>query len=462
MGLAVKPERREGDLRIKVMGLKARFVLATTLPLAIVMAVTAAFLYSKAVSIVSDSQQDLLAEAVRFTHSGTLYELDPGMGRVHPSGVFIYPFHYGDNGHGNLYRHEIGTGTSSLDQLDLLVPETEEARLEMLRWIVGIFVAVLVIGAAVSIWVADGVSKPVEGLIYDVRQIAMGNLRHRTKTSGPAELRLLARAIDRMTVDLAEGAETELQLAVRQRELELASSVRNALLPEGTPLIEGYDLGAAFLASPRFGGDFHEFIQRADGLWGVLVGEVSGRGVPAALIGATARAYLRGELERVGEVADAFNRINRWLAGDVRRGMFVTAVYALLDPAQGRVTVACAGHKIPLLRMCQADGQLRVVQPEGIAFGFDKGPVFERRLQVVEVPIDPGDRLVLANGAPVRIQNAQGEELGEKAFYARVKKHSVADTTQFLRALRRDLEQYAGEGGFQEDISLVTLSRNAS
>jgi sigma-B regulation protein RsbU (phosphoserine phosphatase) len=189
--------------------------------------------------------------------------------------------------------------------------------------------------------------------------------------------------------------------------------------------------------------------------------DVSGRGVPAALIGSTARAYLRSELERSGDVAEAFRRVNHWLARDVRRGMFVSALYALIDPAEGRATVACAGHKIPLLRLCAADGQLRVVQPEGIALGFDKGPVFARRLQVVEVPIDPGDRLVLTNSAPVRIQGAEGQELGEKAFYARVKRHGAPDTTQFLRALRRDLEQVAGEAGFQEDVSIVTVSRNA-
>ena len=62
----------------------------------------------------------------------------------------------------------------------------------------------------------------------------------------------------------------------------------------------------------------------------------------------------------------------------------------------------------------------------------------------------------------MRIRNASDEELGEKAFYARVRKHSVPDTTQFLRALRRDLEHHAGEAGFQEDISLVTLFRNPS
>jgi serine phosphatase RsbU (regulator of sigma subunit) len=348
------------------------------------------------------------------------------------------------------------------DEYRLWVPDTERTRANnvILLTIAGTFVAVLLVGAVVSVWVASSVAGPVQGLIYDVRQIALGNLRHRTKAGGPGEIRLLARAINDMSSELAEGQETRVELSVRERELELASGVRDALMPGGTPLIEGYDLGAAFLQSPRFGGDFHDFVRRDDGLWGLLVCDVSGRGVPAALIGATARAYLRSELEHPGEVADAFARINRWLVGDVRRGMFVTALYALLDPAQGRATVACAGHKIPLLRVCAADGQLRVVQPEGIALGFDKGPVFERRLQVVEVPIDPGDRLVMTNSAPVRIQNEQREELGEKAFYARVRKHCTGDTTQFLRALRRDLEQFSGEGGFQEDISILTLSRN--
>ena len=447
------------------MGLKARFVLATTLPLALVMATTAAMLYSRAASIVKSSQEDLISEAVAFTHAVRNAEGGPpkdfGQGWLQEdTGVLVFPYRYGEHGRGHMYRHELGVGTDSPDRFEIYVPDTESAKVQMLWLIVGTFVAVLVIGATVSILVADSVSRPVEGLIYDVRQIAMGNLRHHTKASGPAELRLLARAIDRMTSDLAEGKEKELQLSVRQRELELATSVRNALLPEGTPLIEGYDLGAAFLASPRFGGDFHEFVQRSDGQWGLLVGEVSGRGVPAALVGATARAYLKSELERPGEVLDAFRRINGWLTGDVRRGMFVSALYALLDRTTGRATVACAGHKIPLLRVCASDGQLRVVQPEGIAFGFDKGSVFDRRLQVVEVPIDPGDRLVLANSAPVRIKSEAGEELGEKAFYVRVRKHNALDTTQFLRALRRDLEQYAGESGFQEDISVVTLSRN--
>jgi len=458
----MKPSGRDGDLRIKVLGLKARFALTMTASLAVVMTVTAVLLYAASSRIVTNAVEDSLSRAVRFTHESGPIEAET-QGWAGPNGVQVFPFHAGTGGaseEGLLYRHETGIPPGAIDRFDLLVPENKKGGGAMLRVIAGIFGAVLLVGALVSVWVASSVSRPVETLIDDVRQIAKGDLRHRTRARGPGEIQLLARALDRMTDELAEGQESKLELSVRERELELATGVRDALMPAGMPLIEGYDLGAAFLASPRFGGDFHDFIQRTDGLWGVLVCDVSGRGVPAALVGATARAYLRSELERPGEVADAFKRVNRWLAQDVRRGMFITALYALLDPREGRATVACAGHKIPLLRVCAADGQLRVVQPEGIAFGFDKGPVFDRRLQVVEVPIDPGDRLVLTNSAPVRIQNDAGEELGEKAFYARVKRQSCPDATQFLRALRRDLEQYAGSAGFQEDLSLVTLSRN--
>jgi len=459
----VKPAGREGDLRIKVLGLRARFVLSMTAALAVVMAGTAALLYVAAKRIAENVQRDTIGHAVHFTHEQVPHEVDStGWAHGKEPGVQIFPFSYSEDGQprsGLLYRHEQGT-PDALDQFDLLVPDGSGGGPEMLRVITGIFVAVLLVAAAVALWVAGSVTRPVGALIDDLRQVAKGDLRHRTKPVGPGEIQLLARAIDRMTSDLAEAQEVEIELSVREREMGLAAGVREALLPATTPLIEGYDLGAAFLSSPRFGGDFHDFIERPDGCVGLLVCDVSGHGIPASLVGATARSYLRAELLRAGEAGDAFARVNRWLVGDVRRGMFVSALYALLDPAQGRATVACAGHKIPLLRLCASDGNVRVVQPDGIALGFDRGPVFERRLQVIEVPVERGDRLVLTNSAPVRIKDPAGEELGEKAFYARVKRANAPDTTRFLRALRRDLEQYAGPDGFQEDLSLVTLSRS--
>jgi sigma-B regulation protein RsbU (phosphoserine phosphatase) len=143
----------------------------------------------------------------------------------------------------------------------------------------------------------------------------------------------------------------------------------------------------------------------------------------------------------------------------MRKGMFVTALYALVDPAQSLVTVACAGHKLPLLRVARSDGKLRAVHPEGLALGFDKGPVFDRRLEVQTFPFEPGDRLVLVNTGTVAVADAKGAELGEKPLFAAVQRFAGHTSAEFLERLRSVLAAHAGSNPFPRDVSIVTIAR---
>jgi serine phosphatase RsbU (regulator of sigma subunit) len=335
---------------------------------------------------------------------------------------------------------------------------TDDSTGPFLRIIVAVMLVVVLVGAGVALWAAKQVVRPINDIVEDIRHISKGDLKHQTRARGGGEIELLGRTIDRMTRELQEAQDAELELSIRQREMSLATGVRDALLPVATPLVEGYDIGSAHLQG-HFGGDFHDYIELEDGRVGLLVCDVSGDGVPAALIGATARAFLRGELAEGGDVGDAFRAVNRELVRDVRRGMYVTALYVLVDPRAARATVACAGHKVPLLRFTAADEKLRLLHPEGIALGFDKGPVFDRRLEVEEIELGVGDRLLLANSGPVRIANADGVELGEKAFYANVMRRAKQSTPKFLKGVRNVLTEWAGADGPNVDVSLVTVSR---
>jgi len=113
------------------------------------------------------------------------------------------------------------------------------------------------------------------------------------------------------------------------------------------------------------------------------------------------------------------------------------------------------------VRFTASDGKVRLVHPEGIALGFDKGPVFDKSLQVLRVPLELGDRIVLANTGPVRVRNPKGEELGEKAFYRLVLQHARSDTATMLANLKRALEAYAAGEPFPSDLSIVSVSRKA-
>ena len=248
---------------------------------------------------------------------------------------------------------------------------------------------------------------------------------------------------------------------MRERELELAAGVREALMPFETPDIAGYDLRAAHLPSGELLGDFHLFVNFEDGRVGLVVCDVSGFGVPAALIGATARAYLASELPLGRDLKDAFARVNRRLEGDVRRGMYVTALCVVVDPATGEGEVACAGHKVPLLIYSAATGKLRKLHPGGIALGFDKGPVFERSLEVATFQLEVGDRFVLSSLGPMLAQDPDGNELGEEAWFRAVARAAGQPTTPFLRSLKKTLEDFTEDEPYVKDVSILTLQREA-
>jgi len=477
---------RASDLSLSGQTLASRFAMTMSIALAVVMIGAGVFLYSRMVAAAQSVQERTFVEATRLQgpllqqmrddHEADVRERvygekpDPNKKRIEnpiavPGGatesfaggdVKRVDVYYGEDkktrGHMYLFKDIMPP---------LLVPAEakDSAGQGLLPIILGVTLFVILVGALVAYWVGSAVSRPLELIVDDIAQISRGDLRHRTRVRAGGEIMLLAKSIDRMAGNLESAQAAQLELSVREREIAMAGDVREALLPQKTPVVRGYDLGSLHIDSPTPGGDFHEYIEFADGRLGLLVCDVSGRGIPGAMIGAIARSYLRLELQRGGDVAEALVRVNAEIARDVRRGMYVTAMYVLVDPRECIATVACAGHKMPLIRYAASDKKIRLVQPEGIALGFDKGPVFQRTLQVQKIPIDPGDRIVIANTGPVSLQNDDGQELGEKAFYRYVLAHAGQSTAGMLESVRKDLAAFVGSDTFPNDISIVSILR---
>lgn len=317
----------------------------------------------------------------------------------------------------------------------------------------------VLVGTIVALIVARQVTLPLSEMVGAVQRLSHGDLRLRVRNPGTMELALLSRALERMAGDLEEGRQAELELSVRERELELAASAREALLPDALPLTPGIDIGAVYLTGAELSGSFHDFFAYPGGRVGLLVCDVTGQGVPAAIVGAMARGLLRSELAREDDLAAAFARVNRELSGRLRRGSCVTALFALVDPAGGRATVVCAGHRLPLLRRTAADGKLRRLQPEGIALGLDRGPVFERTLSLQDLAFQPGDALVLLTAGAAKVRAPSGDEFGETRLYNAVAHAPFGDAQEAVRSLRAALLGWAGETPLPDDISLSCILR---
>lgn len=476
--------RRKPEPEMKLSGprLASRFAITMSLALLVVMLAAGAYLYSRVTEAASSIQESAFVDAAR--NQGPLLQQlaedhDRAMRGLGPdtSKPRLEAAHAVENSTieefagGDVKRREVRYG-ERFDQPGylyqwrnvvppLVVPAQtkEQAGEGLFALILSVTLTVILVGALVAYFVGNAVARPLEVIVDDIAQISRGDLRHRTRVRAGGEIMLLAKSIDRMAGNLEAAQDAQMELNKRERELALAGEVREALIPESIPAVAGYDVGALHVDSPAPGGDFYEFLELDGGKVGLLVCEVSGRGIPGAMIGAIARSYLRVELSSGGDVAAALQRVNRELSRDVRRGMYVTALYALIDPAEGRATVACAGHKLPLVRYAAAEKSIRLVQPEGIALGFDRGPVFDRTLQVVQVALEPGDRLLLANTGPVRVVDSAGAEIGEKAFYKLILKHASLSTEALLAKLESDLRNHAGETPFPGDLSVLSIAR---
>lgn len=474
--------KKANELRLSGSTLGTRFSLIMSIALAVVMLAAGAFLYSRVIKVAERIQENAFVEAIQ-NQAPLQKQLQEELraellGLKSPQAPVESAMPIKDRpsvsfANGDVVRLEVLYGekmdkTGYLYQFKdmrppLIVPMTlrEQAGQGLFALILGVTLCVIFVGACVAWMVAKTVSRPLETIVDDIAQISRGDLRHRTRVRAGGEIMLLAKSIDRMAGNLEEAQEAQLELSKRDREIALAGDVREAMLPESTPVVSGYELGAMHVDSPTPGGDFHDFIELDDGRVGLLICSVSGRGIPGAMIGAIARSYLRVELARGGDVSRALQAANGHLVRDVRRGMFVTAMYVLLSPATGELSVACAGHKLPLLRYVAADKKVRLVQPEGIALGFDKGPVFARALQAASFVLAPGDRILISNTGPVQVVDADGGELGEKAFYRLVQQHATLNTVDLLAQIQRSMHEHAGDTPFPNDISIITVARSS-
>lgn len=348
------------------------------------------------------------------------------------------------------------------NKIALLAPD-EYASGDPVSKLYGLFFAMtalaLIVSAFVATFVANRVGKPINALVDDVRAIANGNLNHRVRATGGGEVGLLGSAMDRMTESLREAHDAEVELSVREREREVAMEVQEALRPTEIPAPDGYQVASEHVGCAEPGGDFHGVCEADDGRVVFFVCDVSGTGIPGALVGAMARAYLKTALKKGGPLEETLKDVNRTLSGEVRRGMYVTVLAIALDPTTNELEVASAGHKLPLVHWSKAEGAIRAIQPDGIALGFDKGPVFDRGISARRVPMKSGDRVALAGTGAVRVINMEGDEIGEKRFYKLFAKNAAAEPEESLDGILTALEAYADEEPFPADVSLIVLGR---
>ena len=344
----------------------------------------------------------------------------------------------------------------------VLSKQAIEAEISRLWTKVVIFLLFFVLlGFAISVGMAKIVTTPIKTLIRDIKTVAAGDLQHETRPHYNDEIGELAVEFNKMTRQLRDSSQREREVERLNSELNMAKDIHAKLLPEKVPSIDGYDIFTGYYCAKEVGGDYFDFIpvDLDKGLMGMVVADVSGKGIPGSMVMGTTRTILRlmaTFIEKRESPAAVLSYTNHHVARDIKRGMFVTMVYAILDVRSATMTIASAGHN-PTCVWRNATRKVELVRPNGIALGFDKGPIFERTIREQKIQLDVGDRVVFYTDGVVESMNEKREEYGDDKFYDWVAQHAELPSNEFVRLLSQELDRHKGRAEQHDDITVTTL-----
>jgi serine phosphatase RsbU (regulator of sigma subunit)/anti-sigma regulatory factor (Ser/Thr protein kinase) len=251
--------------------------------------------------------------------------------------------------------------------------------------------------------------------------------------------------------------EQEAEIRSRERldqELAVARLIQQNFLPRALPEAPGWSVAADYRPAREVGGDFYDFIDLPGGRLGIVVGDVTDKGVPAALVMAATRSVLRASAQRLVEPGAVLERVNEHLVPDIPQNMFVTCLYGVLELDSGRLVFANAGHNLPVLA---ADGTVTELLARGMPLGLMPGMTYEE----TEAMLDPGAHLLLYSDGVTEAHDADREMFGGGRLSAVMAQAGSSDGGTLLRTLLEALADFAGSASEQEDdITLVALRRD--
>jgi serine phosphatase RsbU (regulator of sigma subunit) len=246
-----------------------------------------------------------------------------------------------------------------------------------------------------------------------------------------------------------------------EQELRVARLIQQTLLPKEVPDLEGYKLAAYYQPAREVGGDFYDFLKLDDEHLGLVVGDVTDKGVPAAIVMATTRTMLRASAQRLDSPGEVLKRVNDVIVRDIPPNMFITCLYAILNLKSGLLRYANAGHDLPYRRRRRSSssteaGGAEELRATGMPLGLLPGMSYEEK----EIVLDRGDSVLFYSDGLVEAHDPERKMFGFPRLQGLVGAHR-SDGPAMVNFLLSELARFTGEEWEQEDdITLVTLDRS--
>lgn len=307
--------------------------------------------------------------------------------------------------------------------------------------------------------ITTGFTSAVRVLYRGTQRIASGDLDTRIEIPNEDELGDLAASFNEMAAAVKKGREEALERERLESELATARKIQERLLPDEMPVFSGFEIAGTSLPSQQVGGDYFDFLDIKTGQLGIAIADVSGKGIPAALLMANLQASLHAQAIEYGNVAELATRMNSLLVRSTDANMFATFFYGILDRAQSTFTSTNAGHNPPLV--FRASGDIERLEAGGLIIGFLPDQEYKQE----SLKIGPGDIIVLYTDGITEAVGPSEEKVSENLFGEErlinvVKASTDKSAKEIQAAILKAISDHTTGVPQSDDITLIVIKRS--
>ena len=329
--------------------------------------------------------------------------------------------------------------------------------------IAGLFLIIEAGALAMGLALARSITGAVHELFTGTERVRQGDFGHRIPVLAKDQLGELAESFNLMTGSIEDLLRQAAEKKRLEEEMRLAREIQMSLLPRGPLLIPGLTVSAMCVPAREVGGDYYDILPLPDGRYGLLIADVSGKGMSAALY----MAELKGLILSLSQIhpspRDLLIRANHLISEHLDSRSFITMTYAVIDPVAGRMTYARAGHT-PLIFLPRGRGigdaaRAQVLTPDGMVLGLriDRGERFESLLIESSLAFGPGDLLVLFTDGISEAMNEHADCFGEPRLVELLEEHADLPFEELRERILREIDAFVGGAAQHDDMTMILL-----
>jgi serine phosphatase RsbU (regulator of sigma subunit) len=334
--------------------------------------------------------------------------------------------------------------------------QIREARRAAIIATISVIALLIVVGLPVSMYLLQWKMKPIRLITDHLKKIDFDKMSIDIPLKSKNEFGYLADTLrvmgDKLYMAQREKAEKE-RIA---REYEIAREIQSNILPRNFPSSPRFEFAGAYRSAKEVGGDYYDFIDYGDGFIGILIADVSGKSLPGMLVMLMTRDIIRQVSRSVRQPGPLLSAVNRELAPNIKKGMFVTMSYGLLNISSGDFVFASAGHN-PYLHYDATARRIALLRSKGFPLGIMPPRPFEARLEVNSLRLSSGDWLALYTDGINEAQNENNDEFGMDRFLNLIRSNADKKAEDLVRTILESVENFVGSASQSDDITLLTM-----